>query len=73
MAIVKSIQSEADYDAALQRVTELIDDLSGSDGQVEDANHPSRIELDALVALIETFEGVHYPIGQTKSAAVAES
>ena len=46
MTSVKLIQNEADYDAALARVTELMDDLSGPDGQISDENHPSRIELD---------------------------
>ena len=72
MAAVKPIQTEADYDAALERVTALMDDLSGPDGQIDDASHPSRIQLDALVAVIEAYEAVHYPIEQPRPAASVE-
>ena len=59
----KPIHSEADYDKALARVTQLMDELSDPDGQIDDENHPSRIELDSLVALIEEYEYEHHPIG----------
>ena len=36
MTSVEPIQNEGDYDAALARVTELMDDLSGPDGQIVD-------------------------------------
>ena len=72
MSTVKLIQTEADYDAALERVTALMDDLSGSDGQIDDENHPSRIELDALVASIEAYESIHHPIELSSPAVVAE-
>ncbi len=62
MADIHSITTEADYDAALARVSELMDALSGPHGQVEDVNHPARVELDILVDLIEAYEDEHYPI-----------
>ena len=71
MSAVKPIQTEADCDAALEKVAALMDDLSGPDSQIDAENHPSRIELDALVALIETYEAVYYlveeptPVGFT--------
>ena len=55
-------QNEADYDAALARITKLMDDLSGSDGQISDDNHPSRIELDRLVVRIEAYERERHPV-----------
>ncbi len=69
---MKPIQTEVDYDAALERVTALMDDLSGPDGQIDDENHPSRIELDALVACIEAYESIHYPIELSSPAVVTE-
>ena len=62
MIDIQPITTEADYDAALARVSDLMDALSGPHGQVEDVNHPARVELDALVDLIEVYENEHYPI-----------
>ena len=62
MADIQPITTEADYDAALARVSDLMDALSGQHGQIEDVNHPARVELDALVDLIEVYENEHYPI-----------
>ncbi|MCY3544985.1 MAG: hypothetical protein OXH22_13255 [Chloroflexi bacterium] len=62
MADIHPITAEADYDAALARVSELMDALSSPQGQIEDVNHPARVELDALVDLIEVYENEHYPI-----------
>ena len=56
------IITEADYDAALARVSELMDALTRPEGQIEDVNHPARVELDALVDLIESYENEHYPM-----------
>ena len=68
MADIHPITTEADYDAALARVSELMDTLSSPQGQIEDVNHPARIELDALVDLIEAYEDEHYPIGDRLEA-----
>ena len=72
MTAIKLINTETDYDAALERVTELMDDLSSPDGQIDDPNHPSRIELDTLVDAIETYESVHHPITLTGPITTAE-
>ena len=62
MAKVEQIRIEADYDAALGRISLLMDALSGPNGQVTDVNHPARVELDALVSQVERYEDEHYPI-----------
>ena len=64
MADKRSITTEAEYDAALARVSELMDVLTEPHGQIEDANHPARVELDGLVDLIEAYENEHYPMEQ---------
>ena len=64
-----ALQNESDYDEALARVTVLMDDLAAPDGQIEDADHPSRIELDALVDLIEAYEAIHHPIGTSSAVS----
>jgi len=46
-------QCEADYDAALARVDDLMDAQPDS---------PQGDELDILVTLIEKYEAQHYPI-----------
>ena len=56
MADVQQIKTESDYDAALALVSELMDALSGPQGQIEDVKHPARVELDALVDLLEVYE-----------------
>ena len=62
MTDAKPIHSEADYNIALARVNQLMDELSGPDGQIDDVYHPSRMELDRLVSLIEEYENEHHPI-----------
>ena len=63
MVQVRAIRSEDDYDAALARINELMDALSGPDGQIEDADNPHRVDLDALTDLVEFYEERHHPIG----------
>ena len=63
MAQVREIRSEEDYDAALARITELMDALSGSEWQADDVDDPTRIELDALTDLVELYEERHHHIG----------
>ena len=63
MARVRAIRSEEDYDAALARITELMDRLSGAEGQVDDGDDPNRVELDVLADLVELYEERHHPIG----------
>ena len=62
MAGIKPIRTEGDYEAALARIDELMDALSGPEGQVEDADDPDRVELDVLTDLVETYEERHHPI-----------
>ena len=63
MARVRAIRSEEDYDAALARITELMDRLSVAEGQVDDGDDPNRVELDVLADLVELYEERHHPIG----------
>ena len=58
----KQLNNEAEYDAALARISKLMDALSGPEGQESDGNHPDRVELDALVTKVELYEDEHYPI-----------
>ena len=63
MARVRAIRSEEAYDAALARITELMDALSGPEGQVDDVDAPNRLELDVLTDLVELYEERRHPIG----------
>ena len=56
MVSVRPIRSEEDYEEALARVAGLLDELSGPDGQVDDPDHPGRIELEVLTDLVEVYE-----------------
>ncbi len=68
MASLNPIRTEADHDTALARVTLLMDALTTPDGQIDDVSNPSRIELEALVALIEVYEDERHPIGSPNPA-----
>ena len=63
MGRVRAIRSEEHYDAALARIDELMDALSGAEGQVDGVDDPNRIELDVLTDLVELYEERHHPIG----------
>ena len=63
MAHIRAIRSQRDYDAALTRITELMDALSIPGGQLDDAGDPGRVELDVLTDLVELYEERHDPIG----------
>ena len=58
----KPLNNETEYDAALARISDLMDALSGLEGQETDRNHPDRVELDSLVTKVEIYEDKHYPI-----------
>ena len=58
----KSLNNEAEYESALARISDLMDALSGPEGQEPDGNHPDRVELDSLVTKVELYEDEHYPI-----------
>ena len=63
MAHIRAIRSDEDYDAALTRMTELMDALSVPEGQLDDVDDPDRVELDVLTDLVEFYEERHDPIG----------
>ena len=72
MKRTESIRNEADYEAALARITELMDALSGPDGQITEENHPYRVELDSLVSQVELYEDKHYPIEPPSTSEALE-
>lgn len=49
----KPLGGEADYDAALAAIDRLFDAAPGT---------PENTELEALIALVEAYEAVHWPI-----------
>ena len=53
MMNIKPVKCEADYDAALARVDELMD---------AELDTPQGDELDILVTLIEKYEAQHHPV-----------
>ena len=61
MAAIRPIRTEEDYEAALARISELMDALSPPEGQIEDEDDPRRLELDVLSDLVERYEDKHYP------------
>ena len=72
MALVRPIRTDADYEAALDRIEELLNQLSGEEGQVEDTEHPARVELDVLSDLVELYEGRTVEIGYPDPVAAIE-
>ncbi len=63
MAEITQVLTEADYEAALARVSELLGAEPYSSGDEE---------LDRLSTLVEIYEAEHYPIEQPEPAAVLE-
>ena len=63
MAAIRPIRTEEDYEAALARISELMDALPPPEGQIENGDDPGRLELDVLSDLVERYEDKHYPIG----------
>lgn len=72
MANIRPIRTDEDYDAALDRIQELLDQLSGEDGQVEDTDHPARVELDVLSDLVEHYEDRTVEIGYPDPVAAIQ-
>ena len=63
MANVRPIRTEADYEAALARVAELMDAREGTaEGE----------ELDVIVDLVEVYENKHVPMGYPDPVAAIE-
>ena len=61
---MRLIRTEADYEAALARVMELMDASKGT---------PEGEELDVLVDLVETYEDKYFPMAHPEPAAEIES
>lgn len=55
MSNIRAIRSEADYEAALARINELMDAEAGT---------PEGEELDVLTDLVELYEAKHIPMGR---------
>ena len=63
MVNINPIRSEADYDAALARILELMD---------TEPDSPRGDELDVLVDLVELYESRHVPMGYPNPIAAIE-
>ena len=63
MVNVRPIRTEADYDAALARVAELMDAREGT---------PEGEELDVLADLVEVYEDRYFPMGYPDPVAAIE-
>ena len=63
MSTIKPVRSEADYEAALARIDELMDAQAGS---------PEGEELDILVDLVELYETKHEPMEYPSPIAAIE-
>ena len=63
MPEITRVQAEADYEAALARIDELIGSVPGSE---EDA------ELDRISDLVIQYEDVHYPMEKPEPAPALE-
>ena len=72
MERIRAIRTKEDYDAAMDRIQKLLDQLSGEDGQIEDEDHPARVELDVLSDLAEHFESKTEEIGYPDPVAAIE-
>ena len=72
MENIETIRNEAEYEAALAWISELMDALSGPQGQITEENHPDRVELDSLVSLVEHYEDKHFPIDPPSPGAAIE-
>lgn len=63
MPEIKQVRTEADYDAALARISELL----GSEPY-----SPDDEELDRISVLVEHYEAEHYPIEEPDPASLIE-
>lgn len=62
MAVIRPIRSEQDYEAALARLSDLMDTLTALPSQAAYMNHPDKDEYEVLGDLVEAYENRHYPI-----------
>ena len=63
MADTRPVRTEADYEAALARIDEIMD---------ADPNSPDARELDVLVDLVELYESRHEPMGHPDPVSAIE-
>ena len=63
MADTRPVRTEADYEAALARIDEIMD---------ADADSPDARELDLLVDLVELYESRHEPMGHPDPLSAIE-
>ena len=63
MAEITQVRTEADYDAALARISELLG---------AEPYSPEDEELDRLSTLVEGYEAEHYPMAPPEPAAMLE-
>ncbi|MCY4559147.1 MAG: hypothetical protein OXF79_22775 [Chloroflexi bacterium] len=63
MSEINQVQNEAEYDAALARISELLDaELNTAEGA----------ELDRICTLVEIYEAEHYPIDDPDPSSMIE-
>ena len=67
MAPLLSFRNEAEYDAAVNRLNELLDDIGNNE------DHPLYGFLDTLGILIHAYEVDHFPIPDVSAADALRS
>ncbi|CAI7998140.1 hypothetical protein GBAR_LOCUS2334 [Geodia barretti] len=63
MSEITRVQNEAEYDAALARISELLD---------AELNTPEGEELDRLSGLVEIYEAERYPMADPEPSSLIE-
>ena len=63
MAEITQVRTEADYDAVLARISELLG---------AEPYSPEDEELDRLSTMVEGYEAEHYPMEEPEPAAMLE-
>ncbi len=63
MAEITQVRTEAEYDAALARISELLD---------AEIDSPEGEELDRVTTLVEIYEDEHYPMGEPDPVSIIE-
>ena len=63
MAEITQVRTEAEYDAALARISELLD---------AEIDSPEGEDLDRITTLVEIYEDEHYPMGEPDPVSMIE-
>ena len=63
MPEITQVRTEAEYDVALARISELLD---------AEIDSPEGEELDRITTLVEIYEDEHYPMGESNSVSMIE-